>query len=324
MVLSFILLLASLHLSYCTPWTSLLPGLSPDSRKTDIPESQEGWTSLLASHRSGRHLIDDEMDDGWTSLLSSKDQSDSDMEKAAKIVAITGTKSEVETMKDGPEEKQYLPSFLPAHAGYYSPAQIYQVPSDQDITSDVYSLPHGLPGTSSASHGSVLGLELPTIFNSHLPIHPATNPLTGVASNSPDQDNHNRFPPRRPNFPTPEFLPFPPFGPPNRPGNAINSHPTTTIPTTTKTQTQSVSTENDVKKPPNVPNSRPVRNKKKKKPVRGTTTVESIYDDVSDHEHNSFDETFNEVEETGNFAGLKPFDHPLKQSAIRHKKIPIL
>jgi len=289
-------------------WTSLGSGASPQSRKTDIPEIQDGWTSLITSSREGRLLSSDEKTGGWTSLLTDH-QADSGGEKAAKIIATSQNKPEDDKEETGPEEKQFLgfglPSYVPGQAGYYNPGQIYQVPSNSDITKDVFSLPHGLPDiTGLNNHNtfphSVLGIKLPTIFNSNLPIHAAANPLSG-AINPNLSNNPPRFPPQRPNFPTPEFLPFPPIGPSNRPENTAG---TTTRPPTTKKQPQK---GNELQKPPHVPNTRPVRNKRKKKKHTTTTDASTIYDDVFDQQTEVYDDNFIH-DEADSFAGLKPFE----------------
>ena len=227
-----------------------------------------------------------------------------------------------------------FPSFLPAQAGYYNPNQIYQVPSDDEISKDIFNLPHGLADINNF-HGSnllhqpiknhnnfaspfpqsALGLKLPTIFNSKFPIHPATNPLTGIINNNYPSlqsglhpNNQNRFPPRRPNnFPTPEFLPFPPIGPSNRPGPEITP-PTTTASSTTTTQNHKDSQVNKFKKPPKVPNSHSFvdKNKKKKPAISNPAPTSDIYNEVFNQE--TYDDEFNQdEEENGNFAGLEPF-----------------
>ena len=87
--LYWILLLLTIPSSLLTSWTSLGSGGSPHSRKTDVPEIQDGWTSLLASNREGRFLTSNEKSGGWTSLLNNHDQVDSADEKAAKIIATS-------------------------------------------------------------------------------------------------------------------------------------------------------------------------------------------------------------------------------------------
>ena len=309
--LYLILLFLTIPSSLLTSWTSLGSGGSPQSWKTDVPELQDGWTSLLASSREGRLLRSDDKTWGWTSLLKTNDEIDSGDEKDAKIIATSNNKKE----ESGPEEKQFagfgLPSYVPGQAGYYNPGQIYQVPSNSDITKDVFSLPHGLPDITGLNNHkpannhntfphSVLGIKLPTIFNSNLPIHAAANPLSG-AINPNLSNNPPRFPPQRPNFPTPEFLPFPPIGPSNRPENTAG---TTTRPPTTKKQPQK---GNELQKPPHVPNTRPVRNKRKKKKHTTTTDASTIYDDVFDQQTEVYDDTFIH-DEADSFAGLKPFE----------------
>jgi len=110
----------------------------------------------------------------------------------------------------GAFQDQKAGSFLSQKAGYLNPADIYQVqpnhhyqvPSNDEITKDVFNLNHGLADIElfkgSSSFGSAQeipqtnmendevpsisdGLQpLPTLFNSPFNVHPATNPINSL------------------------------------------------------------------------------------------------------------------------------------------------
>ena len=155
-----------------------------------VQGDEGGWTSLLeATQEEAENLSEKEklvetggeakqkLTDGWTSLREANKLAD-DLEG--------------ESQKESEGEREGKQLGFPFNSGYYNPSQLFQqFPSNQinpnklfqnnPINSNNLINANNLfqPQKPLAPSPPPLGPILPTIFNSNLAIHPATNPFSG-------------------------------------------------------------------------------------------------------------------------------------------------
>ena len=151
-------------------WTSLLEGTQEET------ENQSEKEKLVETGSEAKQKLTD----GWTSLREANKLAD-DLEG--------------ESQKESEGEREGKQLGFPFNSGYYNPSQLFQqFPSNQinpnklfqnnPINSNNLINANNLfqPQKPLAPSPPSLGPILPTIFNSNLAIHPATNPFSGEKS----------------------------------------------------------------------------------------------------------------------------------------------